>query len=480
MNKPSHYETAPADRIRFGQKVAYGSGAVANNILGAALGYMSIVLNIGYGLNPAVVGMLLAIPRLTDALTDPLMGYISDNTTSRFGRRRPYIFWGAILVGIVFAAMWQLPRGHSDSFYIWAFLAGSLLFYLAYTVFATPWVAFGYEMTPDYHERTRLQGVSNFMGQIGFFVVPWLYAIMENDRWFTDSIQGVRTLAVILGILVAVLGVLPAIFCKERYKDLMVAKREKKTMGRVMAEFIKAFVITIKCRPFLQLCAATFFLFNGIMLVGSFGSYIGIFYVCGGNQDMGAKYMGLFGTLSSITVFLVIPLVTFLSKKAGKKKIFILSAAITMLGSLLKWPCYNPTHPFLILLPAPLISFGMGALFTLMGSMIADVCDLDELETGERREGMFGSIFWWVVKLGMALAFAISGILLNATGFKVELNGDQTGTTFLLMRIFDVLIPTATSLFAILVIATFSITEEKAHGIRLALEQRRGSVPPAS
>ena len=87
------------------------------------------------------------------------------------------------------------------------------------------------------------------------------------------------------------------------------------------------------------------------------------------------------------------------------------------------------------------MAVGMGGLFTLMGSMIADVCDLDELETGERREGMFGSIYWWMVKLGMALAFGLSGYLLNATGFDVELGGAQTSHTFLLMRIFDVIIP---------------------------------------
>ncbi len=475
-----HYQTKPCDRIPVFRKVAYGSGAVTNNILGAALGYMSIVLNIGYGLNPAVIGILLAIPRLTDALTDPIMGYISDNTVSRHGRRRPYIFWGAISVGIIFALMWQLPRGHSDLFYSAAFLIGSLLFYLAYTVFATPWVALGYEMTPDYHERTRVQGVSNFMGQLGFFIVPWLYAIMENDRWFSDSIQGVQTLAIILGVLVAVLGVLPAMICKEKFIPRADQPKEKKSPQQVLGEFIQAFTITIRCKPFLKLCGATFFLFNGLMLVGSFGSYINIFYVCGGDQDLGAKYMGLFGTLSSITVFLVIPFITFLSKKIGKKKAFILASSITLIGSLLKWPCYNPHLPALILVPAPLISFGMGALFTLMGSMIADVCDLDELQTGARREGMFGSIYWWVVKLGMAMAFALAGGLLNATGFNVDLSGNQTEQTFLLMRIMDVVIPAATSLIAIWIIATFSLTEQQAHDVRLKLETRRGTVAPTT
>ncbi|MCY3736516.1 MAG: MFS transporter, partial [Gemmatimonadaceae bacterium] len=113
-------------------------------------------------------------------------------------------------------------------------------------------------------------------------------------------------------------------------------------------------------------------------------------------------------------------------------------------------------------------------LFTVMPSMIADVCDLDELETHERREGMFGSIFWWVVKLGMALALAGGGVLLNATGFDVALEGAQTARTIFLMRLFDVIVPMVSSALAIWAIATHTLTEEKAYQVRRQLEERRG------
>ena len=107
--------------------------------------------------------------------------------------------------------------------------------------------------------------------------------------------------------------------------------------------------------------------------------------------------------------------------------------------------------------------------------MIADVVDADELETHERREGMYGSIFWWVVKLGMAVALAAGGILLNVTGFDVALEGNQGEQTILLLRICDALIPFVASAVAIWAITTFSITEEKAHEIRQELERRRGA-----
>jgi GPH family glycoside/pentoside/hexuronide:cation symporter len=475
MSAHTSHVTAAEDRLSVGQKFSYGLGAIANNMLGGAIGYMSIVLNVGLGMNPALVGTLQAIPRLTDALTDPVMGYISDNTRSRYGRRRPYIFIGGILVGLIFALMWQLPAGYSEMFYFWFFLAGSILFYLAYTIFATPWVALGYEMTPDYHERTRLMASQNFMGQFAWISLPWFYAIMENDRFFSDSVEGARVLAIIIGVFVAVLAVSSAIFCRERFVAHEDEDDNKPSgIGHNIKEFFKGFLITIKNKEFLKLCLGTFFLFNGIMLVGSFGSYITIFYVVGGDTDLGATYMGLYGTVTTVSTLAAIVAVTWVSSRIGKRRAFIIATSITLFGCLIKWWCYDPLVPWKVLIPAPFISVGMGGLFTLMGSMIADVVDGDELETGFRREGMFGSIYWWVVKLGMALAFGLSGFLLNGTGFDVEMMGAQTSDTFLYMRLFDVFIPVVASTIAIIAVASFKITEEKSYEIRKALEQRRG------
>ena len=171
----------------------------------------------------------------------------------------------------------------------------------------------------------------------------------------------------------------------------------------------------------------------------------------------------------------ILSLATWLGTKIGKRRAFFVTTGISMVGYVLKWFCYNPDVPWLLLVPAPLMAFGLGGLFTLMPSMIADVVDMDELNTHERREGMYGAIFWWVVKLGMAVAIAGGGFLLNATGFDVALEGDQSPRTIYLMRACDAFIPAAASAIAIWAIATFSITEEKAHEVRLELEARRGA-----
>jgi GPH family glycoside/pentoside/hexuronide:cation symporter len=158
----------------------------------------------------------------------------------------------------------------------------------------------------------------------------------------------------------------------------------------------------------------------------------------------------------------------------GKRRAFFVATGASIVGYGLKWICYNPDFPLLVMLPAPLLAFGLGGLFTLMPSMVADVVDLDELETHERREGMYGSIFWWVVKLGMAAALGAGGFLLNATGFDVALEGAQTEQAIFLMRVCDAGIPMVTSVIAIWAVARFPITEEKAHEVRMALERRRG------
>ena len=487
MSNPRHYETAIEDRISFPHKLIYGCGAFVNNLLAAAMGGIVIVLNLGLGMNPALVGLLGALPRLTDALTDPLMGYLSDHTRSKWGRRRPYIFIGAIAAGIIFALLWQLPDNKSENYYFWYFLGGSIIFYLAYTVFATPWVALGYELTPDYHERTRVMGVQNFMGQLAYMVSPWFLWFMTLEPLHDDMVDGARWLAIIIGVFVIGVGILPAIFLRERFKDSptnAVVDNHEKEQPRVSgnrlrdttADFLKGFATTLKFRPFLKLCTATFLVFNGFMLVASFQFYVIIYYVFGGDQAQGALYAGWAGTVAALSTFCVIYVVTKLSVKVGKRRAFFISTALSIVGYGLKWFCYRPDMPMLLLLPAPLMAFGLGGLFTLMPSMMADVCDQDELETGERREGMYGSIFWWVVKLGMAVALATGGFLLNATGFDVALGGDQGERTILLMRIFDMGVPILTSVLAIWVIVSYTLTEEKAHEVREELERRRGKI----
>ena len=128
MNAASQSVTAPEDRVSFPQKIAYGVGMLGNQMFPAALSVFMVVLVKGLGFPPLLWGLLMFAPRIVDAVTDPIMGFITDNTRSRWGRRRPYIFLGAIVTGVCYMAMWQLYETNSLAFNYTYILVLSLVF----------------------------------------------------------------------------------------------------------------------------------------------------------------------------------------------------------------------------------------------------------------------------------------------------------------------------------------------------------------
>lgn len=469
------YKTASEDIVPFGQKLAFGSGHLANQLFPAALGIFMIILVLALNMDPFLAGLLAALPRLLDALTDPIMGYISDNTKSKWGRRKPYIFLGSVITGVTFMAMWQLYPENSQSYNFFFFLAMSVVFYIGYTIFATPLIGLGYEMTPDYNERTRLMAVSQWMGQVAWMIAPWFWVLIYNPSLYDSAPEGARNLSIWVGGLCIVLGMMPAFFCKELARPSLESssKISMKGIEANVKEFIKGIVQTITCKPFLRLCGATFFIFNGFQTIAQFAFFIIIFYLFNGDTVAAGHWPAWFGTISAMaTAFLVIPIITFISTKVGKKKAFIIATLISMVGYTLKWWGFNPENPFLMFLPIPLMSFGIGGLFTLMMSMTADVCDLDELNNGTRREGTFGAVYWWMVKLGTALALLTSGAVLNLVGFDQDATV-QTVESLINLRIADIVIPVVTGLMAIIIIWKYDVTEAKAYEIRQALIDKR-------
>ena len=326
-------------------------------------------------------------------------------------------------------------------------------------------------------------GTQNFIGQLAFTVSPWFLLIMNSGRFFRneagepDQVAGAFGLAVVIGLVTVALGVLPAIILRERMAGVAAAERggtARPGFARSMIAFRKGFATTLRSGPFQKLCIAAFLVFNGFMLVASFQYYVIIYYVMGGDEVAGAKWAGMAGTVGAIANFAIVAGMVWLGTRIGKRRALLLSIAVSILGFALKWVCYRPDAPWMVVLPAPLISFGLGGLFTLVPSMIADVVDVDELETHERREGMYGSIFWWMVKLGLSAALALSGYVLNATGFDVTLGPDQAARTITLMRLADIGIPVVTSAIALWAVVRFPITEARANRVRAELEARRG------
>lgn len=487
------------EKIPLSQKAAFGAGHLVNNLLPGALGVFSFFLITAFGIEPAIAGLLSAIPRFFDALTDPIMGFISDNTTSKWGRRRPYIFMGAILSAILFVVQWQMWEDNGSTYNFWYFLFFSILFIFANTIFSTPLIGFGYEMSSDTKERTRLMGIANSVGQVSWMIVPIFWVLIANKDLFDTQADGVRTLSIFVGFACFLFGILPAIFCKENdvsdanskanltFKDLVV---NMKILWNTMKNMTKNI-------PFMRLCGATFLVFNGFQMVASFSYFIIVFYMYKGSYEMAGTVPAIFSILGSfLTAILIIPIVSWMANKFGKRNAFIISTFLSIIGYLLKWwgfvvvdehttvlfndvvlqvgvVKFSLEMPLILLLPIPLMAFGLGGLFTLMMSMTADVCDLDELRNGlPRREGTFGAMYWWMVKIGQSIALALGGLVLSMVGFDAK-SSIQAAQTMHDLRIADIIIPSVTAGLAVLIMWNYSLNEDQVSKIKKELEEKR-------
>ena len=180
---PPHHQhkTAAADRVPWVQLIAYGLGGFVPIALLNSVGQLSgLITNVGLKMDARLVGLALMAPTIWDAVSDPIMGHISDNTRSRWGRRRPYIFFGGIAVAITFVVMWMAPREWGQIAQFWYFVLMLVAFRTAVTMFEIPHGALGMEMTPDYHERTKLFSVKSFVGNAGAMITPWFYMLANR------------------------------------------------------------------------------------------------------------------------------------------------------------------------------------------------------------------------------------------------------------------------------------------------------------
>jgi GPH family glycoside/pentoside/hexuronide:cation symporter len=429
MSTHAQQTTAPEDRVPLGQLIAYGMGGlIPIALFNIAPQLMSLLGNISLGLSAVWLGTIMMIPRLWDAFSDPIMGHISDNTRTRWGRRRPYILLGGIAVALSFVAMWWIPRDewiHSvfpsetayNRFQLAYILGGLLIFFTATTIFEIPHGALGMEMSSDYHERTRLFSAKSFLGNLFAMGTPWLFALasLEFFRGVSGNLaDGMRYVSIFVAILLVPMAFWW--FFQLREPGFVVAQQQEKS------SFWDNMRTTVTNKTFLILIAIIFTLAMGFNFVQIFNNYIAIFYVYGGDVLTAGKLLGWVGTAWAVTGLVAVFPLNWLSHRLGKSRTLLIAILLMCAAQLSKIVCYNPELPYLLFIPAILLSAGMLMFFTLGASMVGDICDEDELTTGTRNEGSFYSVYWWFIKLGGAFAGFVMGWLLLFTGFDAQQN----------------------------------------------------------
>jgi len=413
-----------SNRLPPSQLAAYGAGGIIPialfNIAGILVGLMG---NISLGLSAFWLGVVLIIPRLWDAVVDPVIGHLSDNTRTRWGRRRPFLLIGGILVAVFFVVMWWIPKHDTvrawfptDAGYQWFQLGYILvtltLFFTSVTLFEIPHSALGAELTADSHQRTRLFSAKSFVGNLFAMSTPWLF-VLANMEVFKgpggNEADGMRYVSLLVAAIVVPLSFWWFFTLREPgFKK--AAQQDKSPFWQDMKR-------TVRNRNFIRLTLTIFSLAMGFNFVQLLGSYIPIFYVFGGDKAAGARLLGINGTVWAVTGLLAVFPLDWISPRIGKRNTLVVAILLIGAAQLSKVVCYNPAYPYLIVIPTMLLSCGMLFFFTLGSSMVGDICDEDELQTGYRAEGSYYSVFWWFIKMGTALASLISGALIVLTMF---------------------------------------------------------------
>lgn len=403
----------------------YGAGGLIPialfNIAGQLVG---LIGNISLGLSAFWLGAILIIPRIWDGVADPIMGYISDNTRTRWGRRRPWILIGGISVALSFVMLWWVPKHSlvatwfpSDSAFEWFQLAyifvALMIFYTATTIFEIPHGALGLEMSPDSGERTRLCSAKSFFGNLFAMGTPWLFALASLEIFRGTSgteADGMRYVS----ILIAAILIPISIWWFISLHEPTAAKRSwtpEKTKFWADMKYI------ISNRNFLYLMICVFTLALGFNFVGLLNYYISIFYIYGGDKSAAGALLGINGTIWAVTGLLAVFPLNWLVPKFGNRETLVISIGLMCAAQVSKIFCYSPAYPYLVIIPTILLSAGMLFFFTLSSAMLGDICDEDDLKTGKRNEGSYYSVFWWFIKMGTAIASFVTGMLILFTQF---------------------------------------------------------------
>jgi GPH family glycoside/pentoside/hexuronide:cation symporter len=477
MTEETPKTIAIEDKVPKMQKVAYGMGTW-NDMWGNWL-YPSIVwpvFNIFLHVNPALVSLALMINRLVDAFSDPIFGWLSDNTRSRFGRRRPFILIGSILAGLSLPMLFMVSPDWSERTLFIYMLISSAVFITIVSCFNMPYQSLGNELTPDYNERTSVysyRGMIQKVGEVGtFFAAMFITLSIFNDpaTGEPDVLKGARVYSVILGGIMILVGILIFSLVKERYYTRIVDGKQEKIS--IWDTIWKA----LKCRPFRAQLAMALAYGIGTSMVGSLGYYLTVYYVCGGDLALGGKWNFAMG-LSGMGFGLVgVPTFAWVARKIGKRHAMG-AVQISAVGAFLaSWFLYNPNIPILQPLASGLIAFTQGGFWMLYGTIGADVIDYDELETGKRREGAFAACGTYIMKLGLAVGIGFSGVVLASTGFDAELGANQSPEALRMIRILFLAVPIGGLVLAFIALVKFGLSREAMFDIRAKLEEQRGKV----
>ena len=501
--KHSHVDVPTKTRFLWGlggfadATITYGTGSLVSVIYINAL-----------NINAVLVNLACAIPRFLDFVTDPMVGHMSDNTRSRWGRRRPWMLLGLIVSAVLGLMLWHPPRSangeapsgawpllvyclSSPTFWYLAVML-SVLFAVGYAAFSISHAAMGYEMSTDYNERTHLFKWRLIAFSAAGFLTPWFLPLamwVEGPRaQVLKGSHGVIAVSVIVGALILLTG-LPSVFlCKEMVVD---------HAGEKKISFLSAVKLTLGNRPFWLLIVSNFIVKFLMNLTGIFFVYIFIYHIGRGQQALGSAYLAVFFNAINIASLLAMPPVAALTDRIGKRTCLLVMLVMSGIAYASLWFTFGNTPASFLHLTLPwggpgntvsmqwpcLITGVLIGVFTntmpmIKNSMLADVCDLDELKSGHRREAFYGAVFVTTDKIAMAISLAFQGFLLVYSGFDSKLD-IQSWSTIRFWLLALVITQPLGCFIGLISIFLYPLTRDRVREIRDELDARHAGAAGA-
>jgi GPH family glycoside/pentoside/hexuronide:cation symporter len=430
------------------QKLGFGIFDLGGNLFFTALGFWSLnYLTDTVGLAAALAGSAVMIGKFWDAVTDPVMGYLSDRTNSRWGRRRPYLLFGAIPLFLTMVFFFTKPDYLSQGgvtnpvvLTIWATIALMLL-NTAGTVINIPYSSLTPELTGDYHERTSLNGYR--FGCAVFGTIIGAAAVQPIAGMFPTQKAGFMAVGAILGGIIAVTTLLTFFGTKERPHT----KEDFPTQG-----FFTTYKQVLTNKPYLillftyalHLCGLTFL--QGILVY--YTKYI--------YRNEGLATPAMVALLLVAMVF--IPISVLIAKKIGKKLVYQICFVIMGSTCLLIFLFGHTLGQNFFLGIMLYAGIGLGFSYVAPFAMVPDAVEYDAIKTGERKEGAYYGIWTFIAKVGQSLAVFLSGIILSAGGYIAD--AVQNESALFAIRLIIGPIPAVIFLVAIIVVQFYPLDEK--------------------
>ncbi len=464
---PSQAQVSTAPPMNFSTKLAFGAGdlgaAITANI---SVFFLMVFFTNVAGLPAGLAGSVLMIGKISDAINDPIVGVLSDRTKSRWGRRYPWMIFGAIPFGILFFCQWIVPPLGQWGLFAY-YVAIGVLFNISYTAINLPYTALTPELTQDYNERTSLNSFRfafSIGGSIGSLILAQVvFGIVEDPQQ--------RYL--ILGGICALIAVLPIYWCffGTRHRLAMMTQRQPETEEPVSLPIVEQLKIVWGNRPFLLVIGIYLCSWLAVQVTASILPY----FVVNCMQLSEEKFPQV-AIMVQGTALLMLFVWSKVSDRYGKKSVYFMGVGLWIIaqgGLFFLQPDQIPLMYFL----AVLAGCGVSTAYLVPWSMVPDTIDLDELKTGQRREGIFYAFMVLLQKIGLAVGLFLVGISLESAGFIERVAGQplpvQPPSALMAIRVAIGPLPTLV-LFAGLVFAYFyPITREIHSGILLHLAERR-------